>query len=86
MPWYPEGADPLFSSDKYNDVTDDDNVAWSILLRREVLPRVNLSAQIARDHLRTVGTNWFYGGRLEPNAILYRNSSWYWMVQLAWGL
>lgn len=86
VPWYPEGLDPLFSRDAYNDVTDRDNFAWSVLLRREVLPRVHLSAQFARDHLRTVGTNWFYGGRLEPNEILYRNSSWYWMMQLAWGL
>lgn len=86
VPWYPEGASPLFSRDAYNDVTDRDNLAWSVLLRREVLPRVHLSAQFARDHLRTVGTNWYYGGRLEPNEILYRNSSWYWMMQLAWGL
>lgn len=86
VPWYPEGVDPLFSDDAYNDVTTRDNFAWSILLRREILPRVNVSAQFARDHLRTVGTNWFYGGRLEPNTILYRNSSWYWTAQIAWGL
>jgi hypothetical protein len=86
VPWYPEGAEPLFSQTEYNDVTEKDNIAWSLLIRREILPRVNVSAQFARDHLRTVGTNWFYGGRLEPNAILYRNSSWYWMAQIAWGI
>lgn len=86
VPWYPDGLEPLFSGDEYNDITQKDNLAWSILLRREILPRVNVSAQFARDHLRTVGTNWYYGGRLEPGAILYRNSSWYWMAQIAWGI
>src|SRR5690606_34132571 len=86
IPSYPEGAEAMFSQDEYNDITKKDNIAWSILLRREILPRVNVSAQFARDHLRTVGTNWYYGGRLEPSEILYRNSSWYWMAQIAWGL
>lgn len=86
VPWYPEGIEPLFSRDDYNDISKHDNIAWSVLMRREILPRVNVSVQAARDHLRTVGTNWFYGGRLEPNATLYRNSSWYWTAQIAWGL
>jgi len=86
IPWYPDGLAPLFSESDYNDISDKDNIAWSVLMKRQLVPRLNLSVQIARDHMRTVGTNWFYGGRLEPNAILYRNSSWYWTAQIAWGL
>jgi hypothetical protein len=86
IPSYPRGLEPLFSSESYNDITDKDNFAWSVLARRELVPGLNVSVQFARDHLRTVGTNWFYGGRLEPSETLYRNGSWYWMTQLSWGL
>lgn len=86
VPWYPEGIAPLFSDEEYNDISERDNIAWSVLMRRELLPNLNLSLQLARDHMRTVGTNWHYGGRLEPNAVLYRNSSWYWTAQIAWGI
>lgn len=72
--------------ENYNDISDHDNLSWSVSLRRTLVPRLNVSLQVARDHMRTVGTNWFYGGRLEPNTVLYRNSSWYWTAQIAWGL
>lgn len=86
VPVIPSGTDPIFSRHGYNDLAENDNYAWAVLLRRELFPGLNLSAQFARDHMRTVGTNWFYGGRLEPVEVLYRNSAWYWMVNLAWGL
>ncbi len=86
VPYLPAGAEPLFSKNTYNDVTQHDNNAWVVLLRRQLYPHLNLSAQFARDHMRTVGTNWFYGGRLEPSEVLYRNSNWYWMAQLGWSL
>jgi hypothetical protein len=70
----------------YKGVLKNDNVAWAVLLRRQLYPHLNLSAQVARDHMRTQGTGWFFNGRQEPNEVLYRNSSWYWMVQLGWGL
>jgi hypothetical protein len=85
IPAFPD-PDPMFSKEEYNDVTKHDNFAWSVLMRREIYSHLNLSAQFARDHLRTVGTSWFYGGRLEPSEILYRNSSWYWMLQLGWSI
>jgi hypothetical protein len=86
VPSYPNGSDLLFSDRDYNDISEHDNLSWSVLLRRTLVPRLNVSLQVARDHMRTVGTNWFYGGRLEPNTVLYRNSSWYWTAQIAWGL
>jgi hypothetical protein len=86
IPYLPNGTEPLFSRDQYNDVTKHDNHAWAVLLRRKLYSNLSLSGQVARDHMRTVGTNWFYGGRLEPSEVLYRNSNWYWMIQLAWGL
>lgn len=86
VPSYPENAATLFSRDGFNDLAKHDNYYWSVLVSRELYPHLNLKAQFARDHLRTVGTGWFYGGRLEPGEILYRNSSWYWMAQLTWGI
>ncbi len=86
IPNFPDGLEPMFSTTTYNDAADDDNLAWAVLLRRQIYPHLNLSAQLARDHLRTIGTNWFYGGRLEPSEVLFENSQWYWMVQLGWAL
>jgi hypothetical protein len=36
--------------------------------------------------LRTVGTDWFYGSRLEPTEDLHKISDWYWALQLAWAI
>lgn len=84
IPYLPEND--LFSENEWNDLTKKDNVAWSILLRKKVLGALTLNAQVARDHMRTIGTDWFYGARYEPNEILHKNSSWYWMFQLGWNL
>ena len=88
VPYYPAGVDPegVYSKDDYNDQSKLDNWAWSVLLRRTFLSTFTVSAQAARDHLRTVGTDWFYGSRLEPNAILHNVSDWYWMLQLSWSI
>jgi hypothetical protein len=79
----PTGA---YSKYDYNDQARLDNWAWSVILRRTFLSSFTVSAQAARDHLRTVGTDWFYGSRLEPNAILHKVSDWYWMLQLSWAI
>jgi hypothetical protein len=86
IPVFPDGYLREFSGDSYNEVTQHDDIAWSILLKRKILSHLTLDAQFARDHMRTVGTDWFYGGRYEPGEVLYRNSSWYWMVQFSWGI
>jgi hypothetical protein len=87
-PYYPAGVDPTgaYSKYDYNDQARLDNWAWSVILRRTFLSSFTVSAQAARDHLRTVGTDWFYGSRLEPNAILHKVSDWYWMLQLSWAI
>jgi hypothetical protein len=88
VPYYPAGVDPegSYSKNDYNDQARLDNWAWSILLQRTFLSSFTVSAQAARDHLRTVGTDWFYGSRLEPTAILHKVSDWYWMLQLSWAI
>jgi hypothetical protein len=88
VPFYPGGVDPerAYSKDDYNDQAKLDNWAWSVLLRRTFLSSFTVSAQAARDHLRTVGTDWFYGSRLEPNEIMHKISDWYWMLQLSWSI
>ena len=88
VPFYPAGVDPAgaYSKDDYNDQSKLDNWAWSVLLRRTFLSSFTVSAQAARDHIRTVGTDWFYGSRLEPNAILHKVTDWYWMLQLSWAI
>jgi hypothetical protein len=84
LPYLPE--DNLFSEKEWNDLTEKDNFSWSILVRKRVLRSLLFNAQIARDHMRTIGTDWFYGSRFEPNEVLHKSSSWYWMFQLAWDI
>jgi hypothetical protein len=86
-PWLPAGSDKEFSVDGYNDQAKNlDDWAWSILAQRTFMNSVTLSAQVARDHYRTVGTDWFYGSRLEPTEVLHKISDWYWALQLAWSI
>jgi hypothetical protein len=33
-----------------------------------------------------VGTDWYYGSRLEPTEVLHKTSDWYWAFQLAWSI
>lgn len=84
LPYLPE--DNAFSDEEWNDLTKKDNLSWSILARKRVLGGLSLNAQVARDHMRTIGTDWYYGSRFEPNEILHKSSSWYWMFQLAWDI
>jgi hypothetical protein len=84
LPYLPE--DNLFSEKEWNDLTTKDNFSWSILIRKRVLGGLTFNGQVARDHMRTIGTDWYYGSRFEPNEILHKSSSWYWMFQLAWDI
>jgi hypothetical protein len=84
VPYQPE--DTHFSQKEWNDLTTKDNYSWSLVARKKVLGALSLNAQVARDHMRTIGTDWFYGSRFEPNEILHKTSSWYWMFQLGWNI
>jgi len=84
VPYTPAGSSNLFSETEYMDVTDKDNLSWSFLATKSIYHTFSISAQVARDHMRTVGTNWFYGSRQEPNEILSTSKDWYWMLQFGW--
>jgi hypothetical protein len=75
-----------FSKEEYYDVTKEDNLTWSILCKKTILPGVTLSGQFARDHYRAIAVNWFYGSRQEPIGMLFRPEDWYWMFQLSWAM
>lgn len=85
-PYLPPGDNLYFSDSEYNDITTRDDLAWSILLRRNIASTLTISAQFAKDHIRTVGTDWSYQAKLEPNTDLHSLDDWYWMVQVAWGI
>ncbi len=80
------GSDPLYSTDAYMDITERDNQSWSVLAQKKIGGALSLSVQAARDHLRTVGTDWWYDSKFEPNEILIDEGYWYWMVQLGWNI
>jgi hypothetical protein len=86
IPYIPENGTAVFSDKAFNDLTKKDNYAWSILLRRKIMAGLTLNGQIARDHMRVIGTDWFYGSRFQPDEVLHKSSSWYWMFQLGWNI
>jgi hypothetical protein len=86
IPYLPEKTQSIFSQKSYNDLAKKDNFAWSVLLRKRIFSSLSVNAQVARDHLRTLNTDWYYGSRFEPNEVLYKTSSWYWMFQLSWNI
>ncbi len=85
-PWFPNGTVKEFSDKQYNDLSTKDDWAWSVLMQKTFYKSFTVSGQVARDHLRTVGTDWFYGSRLEPTEDLHKISDWYWAFQLAWSI
>jgi len=85
-PYFPQGTNPEFSRSDYYDAGSKDDFSWSILLKKKILPGLEVNAQFARDHVRTVGTDWFFGSRLEPNEILNSSKDWYWMTMVSWDL
>jgi hypothetical protein len=88
IPQFVEGNDNLLSRREYADGLSRDNHSWSVLLRREVTRGFTVSAQAARDHIRSVSESTWAGPALDPNAILYGNgrNHWYWMIQFGIGI
>lgn len=85
-PYFPVGTNAEFSEAGYYDAADRDDISWSVLLKKTLLPGLEAHAQFARDHLRTVGTDWFFGSRLEPNEIIHLSRNWYWTCMISWSL
>jgi hypothetical protein len=81
-------SDRLISDRNYGDRFSRDNVAWSLLLRKQVTRGLTFSAQAARDHARMVSHAFYAGPGLAPNAIFYAadRNNWYWMAQLSFGI
>jgi hypothetical protein len=84
VPYIPEGSSKNFSKDNYMDISKEDNVSWTLLATKSIYNAFSISAQVARDHMRTVGTDWFYGSRYEPNEVMRTSKDWYWMLQFGW--
>lgn len=84
VPYFPSGNEALYSQDTYMDITKKDDYSYTILAQKTILDCFTISGQLARDHLRTIGTNWFYGSRYEPAEVLRTSRDWYWMLQFAW--
>jgi hypothetical protein len=85
-PYFPQSTNKEFSRTNYYDAGTQDDISWSVLLKKQILPGLNLYGQFARDHVRTVGTDWFFGSRLEPNEIMNTSKDWYWMTMVSWDL
>lgn len=85
-PATPGGSDKLSSEREYNDVSGKDNFAWSILARREVVRGLSISAQFARDHIRSVSEAAWAGPGTDPNELLRTSKDWYWMLQFSFGI
>ena len=84
-PWFP-GASPAYSKKTYNDVTKDDNISWSLLIKKEIVPGLTLSSQFGKDHLRLVSSSVFWGQTTDNQELTSRLSDWYWLIQLSLGI
>ena len=85
-PLTPRGSDRLYSEQEYNDVADKDNFSWSILARKEMVKGLSVSAQFARDHIRSVSEASWAGPGTDPNQLLRTSKDWYWMLQFGFGI
>ena len=85
-PATPRGNDKLYSELEYNDVADKDNFSWSVLARKEVVKGLSISAQFARDHIRSVSEASWAGPGTDPNELLRVSEDWYWMLQFSFGI
>lgn len=70
----------------YKGVTDKDNFRWSIYARKTLFSTLSAHVQVARDHLRLVSREFYYGPSLEPDELTLKPESWYWMVQFSFGI
>jgi len=86
QPFLPRGADSSYSRNAYYDAAGKDDLSWSLLLKKEILPGVTLYSQVARDHLRMVSLNTWFGPALESDENLATSKDWYWMCRIGIGI
>jgi hypothetical protein len=72
------------SESDYSDITKHDNISWSLLAKKAIAGGVFVSAQVARDHIRTVSRETWTAP--EPTEILGKSKDWYWMLQFSYGI
>ena len=85
-PYIPGGADPIYSGANYKDITGKDDIYWSVLVRKQLVTGLTATAQVARDHIRSVSEASWAGPGTDPNEIFYSNKNWYWMLQFSFGI
>jgi hypothetical protein len=85
-PYIPRGTDPIYSGAVYKDITKKDDMYWSVMVRKELVAGLSATAQVARDHIRSVSQASWVGPGVDPNEILYSNKNWYWMLQFSFGI
>ncbi|MBF0431255.1 MAG: hypothetical protein HQK83_08260 [Fibrobacteria bacterium] len=86
IPIVPIASDSIVSNHEFMDIVNDDNWKWSILIKKQVLSKISLSAQFARDHMRNISSEIYYGPQFDPSPYTIRKEDWYWMFQVAWGI
>jgi hypothetical protein len=84
VPTHVNSGDKVRSDKEYADITKNDDLSWSILAKKNIGGGAFLSAQVARDHIRTVSIETWTAP--EPTQVLGRKSDWYWMLQLGFGI
>jgi len=78
---------PIYDQDVgFLEATSEDNFYWSVLLQKQFIKGVTISAQFARDHYRSHHNEFTYGIQSQPMENLYRDKNWYWMAQIAWSM
>ena len=85
-PFIPAGSDRIFSEASYKDITGKDDLYWSVMVRKELVAGLSATAQVARDHIRSVSESSWAGPGTDPNEIFYSNKNWYWMLQFSFGI
>jgi hypothetical protein len=68
------------------DVWNQDNLKWSLKVKKQVAPGFVIQAQAARDHFRTFSFTNSYGHGMEPGDILVKKNHWAWMVDFTYGI
>lgn len=86
VPSFGPGADPQTSDKFFNDAATNDKHSWSVLVRKEFAKGLSVSAQAARDHIRSVSLQNYAGPGMDPNEMLNTSKDWYWMLQFSVGI